>query len=90
MHRPTTRPETWNGPTTGHAGFRARGDWSLADIDLWAIFPTGRPASAKARAFADFIGNRLRGASAACRRGESAEARRLDDVTGDVQIQAEK
>jgi hypothetical protein len=26
-------------------------DWSLPPIDLWAVFPTGRRASAKARAF---------------------------------------
>lgn len=30
-------------------------DWSLPDIDLWAVFPTARLASAKARAFADFV-----------------------------------
>jgi len=30
-------------------------DWSLAPIDLWALFPTGRLVSAKARAFADFV-----------------------------------
>jgi DNA-binding transcriptional LysR family regulator len=30
-------------------------DWSLAPLDLWAVFPTGRQVSAKARAFADFI-----------------------------------
>ncbi|CAH0343000.1 LysR family transcriptional regulator [Rhizobium sp. CECT 9324] len=30
-------------------------DWELPDIDLWAVFPTGRLASAKARAFADFV-----------------------------------
>ena len=30
-------------------------DWSLAPIDLWAVFPTGRQASAKARAFARYI-----------------------------------
>ena len=29
--------------------------WSLPDIDLWAVFPTGRMASAKARMFADFV-----------------------------------
>jgi DNA-binding transcriptional LysR family regulator len=27
-------------------------DWTLPPIDLWALFPTGRMASAKARAFA--------------------------------------
>lgn len=30
-------------------------DWSLPPVDLWAVFPTGRQASAKARAFAGFI-----------------------------------
>jgi DNA-binding transcriptional LysR family regulator len=34
-------------------------DWSLPAIDLWAVFPTGRQASAKARAFATFIEERL-------------------------------
>ena len=29
--------------------------WTLAPIDLWAVFPTGRLASAKARAFAGFV-----------------------------------
>ena len=31
------------------------GDWTLPPIDLWALFPTGRMVSAKARAFADFV-----------------------------------
>lgn len=35
-------------------------DWSLPPIDLWAIFPTGRLASAKARSFADFVADALR------------------------------
>lgn len=30
-------------------------DWALPPIDLWAVFPTGRLASAKARSFADFV-----------------------------------
>lgn len=30
-------------------------NWSLPDIDLWAVFPTGRLATAKARAFAEFV-----------------------------------
>lgn len=34
-------------------------DWSLPAIGLWAVFPTGRQASAKARAFAVFIESRL-------------------------------
>ena len=29
--------------------------WALPDIDLWAVFPTGRMASAKARLFAVFV-----------------------------------
>jgi DNA-binding transcriptional LysR family regulator len=34
--------------------------WTLPPTDLWAAFPTGRRASAKARAFADFIEDQLR------------------------------
>ena len=30
-------------------------DWQLPPLDLWAVFPTGRLASAKARAFVDFV-----------------------------------
>ena len=30
-------------------------EWKLRPIDLWAVFPTGRLASAKARAFANFV-----------------------------------
>lgn len=30
-------------------------DWTLPPLDLWALFPTGRMASAKARAFANFV-----------------------------------
>jgi len=30
-------------------------DWVLPPLELWAVFPTGRQASAKARAFASFI-----------------------------------
>ncbi|MRX08719.1 LysR family transcriptional regulator [Pseudoduganella sp. FT25W] len=30
-------------------------DWTLPAVDLWAVFPSGRKASAKARAFAAFI-----------------------------------
>jgi DNA-binding transcriptional LysR family regulator len=34
-------------------------DWSLPAVDLWAVFPTGRQPSAKARAFAVFIERQL-------------------------------
>jgi DNA-binding transcriptional LysR family regulator len=30
-------------------------DWTLPSMELWAVFPTGRRASAKARAFITFI-----------------------------------
>jgi DNA-binding transcriptional LysR family regulator len=30
-------------------------DWTLPSMELWAVFPTGRRASAKARAFVTFI-----------------------------------
>ena len=41
------------------------GDWTLPPIDLWTVFPTGRQASAKARAFATFIEARLFGSDVA-------------------------
>jgi DNA-binding transcriptional LysR family regulator len=34
-------------------------EWSLPEVELWAIFPTGRQASAKARTFARFIERHL-------------------------------
>jgi DNA-binding transcriptional LysR family regulator len=37
------------------AAIRLLGGWSLPSVDLWALFPTGRLASSKARAFADFV-----------------------------------
>jgi len=36
-------------------------DWMLPPTDLWAMFPTGRRASVKARAFATFIEEQLSG-----------------------------
>ena len=30
-------------------------DWVLPSLDLWALFPTGRMVTAKARAFANFV-----------------------------------
>jgi DNA-binding transcriptional LysR family regulator len=35
-------------------------EWSLPALDLWAVFPTGRNASIKARTFAAFIEQELR------------------------------
>jgi DNA-binding transcriptional LysR family regulator len=34
-------------------------DWHLPPIDLWAVFPSGRKVSTKARAFANFIEQEL-------------------------------
>ena len=34
-------------------------DWSLPSVGLWSVFPTGRQASARARAFAKFIEQRI-------------------------------
>ncbi len=34
---------------------RVVSDWALPDIDLWAVFPGGRMATAKARQFAAFV-----------------------------------
>ena len=34
-------------------------DWKLPSIDIWAVFPTGRRASAKARTFASFVEREL-------------------------------
>jgi DNA-binding transcriptional LysR family regulator len=43
-------PELANGGV-----LRVLPDWKLPSIDLWAVYPTGRMASAKARAFAEFV-----------------------------------
>ena len=39
---------------------RVLSNWSLPSIDLWAVYPTGRMPSAKARAFAAFVEAELR------------------------------
>ena len=39
---------------------RVLAEWTLPMIDLWAVFPTGRMASARARAFAAFVEAELR------------------------------
>lgn len=43
-------PELANGTVQ-----RVLSGWTLPSIDLWAVFPSGRLASAKARAFAEFV-----------------------------------
>ena len=42
-------------------------EWSLPPIDLWAVYPTGRMPSAKARAFAAFVEAELTQASSTTR-----------------------
>ena len=42
------------------AARRVLPEWALPPIDLWAVFPTGRLATAKARAFADFVEDGLK------------------------------
>jgi DNA-binding transcriptional LysR family regulator len=43
-------PELANGTVT-----QTLPDWSLPPIDLWAVFPSRRRATAKARAFVAFV-----------------------------------
>jgi DNA-binding transcriptional LysR family regulator len=40
-------------------------EWSLPTIDVWALYPSGRLASAKARAFAAFVEEIMMGEGAA-------------------------
>jgi DNA-binding transcriptional LysR family regulator len=42
-------------PIASDAVRRVLEDWELSPVDLWAVFPTGRLASAKARAFTDYV-----------------------------------
>jgi len=39
-------------------------DWLLPPVELWVVFPTGRQASAKARAFASYIETQMSNAKA--------------------------
>jgi DNA-binding transcriptional LysR family regulator len=56
---------------------RALTDWTLRDIDLWAVFPTGRQATTKARAFASFIEQQLFGPT-------EADASQMHGASGDA------
>jgi DNA-binding transcriptional LysR family regulator len=49
-------PELHNGAVR-----RVLTDWTLPPVDLWAVFPTGRMVSAKARAFVGFVEATLQG-----------------------------
>lgn len=48
-------PELENGTVV-----RIFDDWALPPLDLWALFPAGRLATAKARAFAEFMVSAMR------------------------------
>jgi DNA-binding transcriptional LysR family regulator len=51
----TIAPEWVFGPELESGAVRAvLADWTLPTTDIWAVFPTGRMTSAKARAFANF------------------------------------
>lgn len=50
------RPELENGSVC-----RYLQDWSLPSVDLWALYPSGRLTSAKARAFTDFVARCVNG-----------------------------
>jgi len=52
------QPDLGNGRVT-----QVLPDWTLPSMDLWAAFPTGRRASAKARAFTGFVEGQLRQAN---------------------------
>jgi DNA-binding transcriptional LysR family regulator len=43
---------------------RALEEWQLAPVDLWAVYPAGRVATAKARTFVTFVENLLAEAAA--------------------------
>ena len=47
-------PELANGAVT-----ETLVDWSLPPIDLWAVFPSGRHSTAKARAFVAYVESHL-------------------------------
>lgn len=52
------------GPELAHGEVvRVLADWSLPPVDLWAVFPSGRLVSAKARAFVSFVEDTLAAAS---------------------------
>jgi DNA-binding transcriptional LysR family regulator len=48
-------------------------DWSLPNVELWAVYPTGRQATAKARAFARFVEQRLSCETLADKNGNSSQ-----------------
>ena len=49
------------GPELGRGAIRAvLAEWTLPEIELWVVFPTGRMANAKARAFAEFVQNEIK------------------------------
>ena len=51
-------------------------NWTLPTLDLWAAFPAGRRASAKARAFATFVEDQLKLCDLAAGPGQGDEKQR--------------
>jgi DNA-binding transcriptional LysR family regulator len=52
-------------------------DWLLPPVDLWAVFPAGRQASAKARALASFIRSEMSNAKLTTKEAQSTSDARL-------------
>jgi DNA-binding transcriptional LysR family regulator len=52
-------------------------DWALPNLDLWAAFPTGRRASAKARSFATFVEDQLKRSNLAAQEPVGKKRRRI-------------
>jgi len=48
-------------------------DWSLPNVELWALYPTGRQVTAKARAFASFVEQRVSCGQLADKNGKGGE-----------------
>jgi DNA-binding transcriptional LysR family regulator len=63
-------------------------DWSLPLVDLWVLFPAGRQASAKARAFAEFIESEVPNASWAAMPPRHDENGTSGDTSGSVEFHA--
>jgi DNA-binding transcriptional LysR family regulator len=65
-------------PELAHGAVRVvLAEWSLPASDIWAVFPTGRKVSAKARAFTRFVDTELRNVYSDCDPVKPAPARQL-------------
>jgi DNA-binding transcriptional LysR family regulator len=84
----TVSPEWIFGPELETGAVRAvLQDWSLPAVPVWAVFPTGRRASVKARAFASFVESQLsngRNLASAPYAGRSASPSRSPPMTSEL------